>query len=192
MLQNGSWIRRDSDDAERSSNINKKPSTMVGLVPRVNVTPSTIDGPLTPLTPRTTHRSPRLASPTLHPRPMTTDIMLAAIPTPTDADCLDLGALLAPLSREDVELMLVKIINKHPEEAGWIVQVRNDGGEEGTERARRHRTRAPTRLLHALRCAAHPPLTRSLAPLCCPLCRLPANPSTHWKSPMKSRRLSQR
>ena len=54
---------------------------------------------------------------------MTTDILAAAIPTPTDADCLDLGALLAPLSRYDVELMLVKMLHKHPQEANWIVQV---------------------------------------------------------------------
>lgn len=54
---------------------------------------------------------------------MTTDMLSAAIPTPTDADCLDLGALLAPLSRDDVELMLVKLLHKHPQEASWIVQV---------------------------------------------------------------------
>jgi hypothetical protein len=54
---------------------------------------------------------------------MTTDILLAAIPTPTDADCLDLGALFAPLQREEIELMIVKLLNKYPAEAGWIVQV---------------------------------------------------------------------
>jgi len=42
---------------------------------------------------------------------------------PTDADCLDLSALLAPLSRDDVELMLVRMLDKHPQEANWIVQV---------------------------------------------------------------------
>lgn len=59
---------------------------------------------------------------------MTTDILLAAIPTPQDPDCLDLGALFAPLPREEIELILVKMINKHPEEAGWIVQVREGKG----------------------------------------------------------------
>jgi len=58
---------------------------------------------------------------------MTTDMLSAAIPTPTDADCLDLGALLAPLSRDDVELMLVKLLHKHPQEASWIVQVSQQG-----------------------------------------------------------------
>jgi hypothetical protein len=60
---------------------------------------------------------------------------------PTDADCLDLSALLAPLSRDDVELMLVRLLDKHPQEANWIVQVRTQTREEQatTHGADRHR-----------------------------------------------------
>ena len=43
---------------------------------------------------------------------------------PSDPDCLDLSALLAPISRDDVELLLVRLLDKHPDEANWIVQVR--------------------------------------------------------------------
>jgi hypothetical protein len=60
----------------------------------------------------------------LHPRHKQYIIMSAVQPVvPTDADCLDLSALLAPLSRDDVELLLVRLLDKHREEANWIVQV---------------------------------------------------------------------
>ncbi len=50
----------------------------------------------------------------------------AAPAVPSDPECLDLSALLAPLSREDVELLLVRLMDKHRDEAGWIVQVTTD------------------------------------------------------------------
>ena len=57
----------------------------------------------------------------VRPKAMSSSGILPAPTMPSDPDCLDLGALLAPLSREDVELMVVKLLSKHPEDAGWVV-----------------------------------------------------------------------
>lgn len=46
------------------------------------------------------------------------------VSVPTDPSCLDLSSLFAPVSRTDLEVLLVKLIMKHQEEAGWIVEVR--------------------------------------------------------------------
>lgn len=72
--------------------------------------------------PHTAHCQPfaPLSLPALSAATMSSN--LVAAPTmPSDPDCLDLGALLAPLSREDVELLVVKLLSKHPAEAGWVV-----------------------------------------------------------------------
>lgn len=132
--------------------------------------------------------SPRLPSLALA---MTTDILSAAIPTPTDADCLDLGALFAPLAREEIEIMLVRMLNKYPDEAGWIVQVRGGAGREcacgGTSSTGGTTVRTP--LSRDARLAVHWSHSSCAAcPLWCPRPRV--NPWTHSKSATRWRRRS--
>lgn len=49
--------------------------------------------------------------------------LAALMTTPLDDDAIDLGALFAPLQRDEIEMLLVKLLAKYPAEADWIVPV---------------------------------------------------------------------